>query len=566
MENIAKISTKQSFEELQQSYNTLRAIIECLSVPSPENFFEYVAKFIAKTLNVPYAFVGEADRENPGKIKMLAFVQDQEIRPGMSYNLEGTPCETVFGKKLQYYANNVDEMFPEDEHLVQMKVKCYIGVPLFDSHKKPIGVMVMMDKRDRTSDYDEQSLLQTLAVLCAAQLERQYVLENLKAEKANAEKANQLKTQFLANTSHEIRTPMTSVLGYTEMLANDGITPGLKKKAISSISNNGKRLLNLIDDILFVAQSETSSIKINVTQFSPVMILEQIRAELADRAEKKGLELRLSVGSKLPVKIDSDFDRLTQILINLTENAIKFTDSGHVELFVEGIEAEGAPRVRFQVRDTGPGILEKNQKIVFEPFRRAREKGDEREGYGLGLTITRTLAQLLKGSITLQSQPKKGTTFTVEVPSLPLPKSKKPSSLKIGNQDRQFVLADTRILVVEDSPDIQELTRLMLEEEGAKVSVANDGNEALQKLGRSKDDYDLVIMDIRMPGENGFQTLDRIKESSFNKPIIALTASALDKDRAKAFKAGFTDFLTKPIDQRSLVESCVSSLERPTRH
>ncbi len=377
--------------------------------------------------------------------------------------------------------------------------------------------------------------------------------------------ANEAKSAFLANMSHEIRTPMTAILGFTELLLDDSQTEAQRREHLRTITANGNHLLSLINDILDLSKIEAGKMTLELIGCSPLDILRQVEAMMNLRAKEKGLALRLEPVFPLPRAILTDPGRLRQILVNFAGNAIKFTESGSVRLAILYDEARG--ELRFAVGDTGIGMSGEVLAKLFQPFTQADESTARRfGGTGLGLTISRRLAEMLGGRIDVASEPGKGTTFTLLLPVGRISAAKlifesvapqpAPSggSAALPSASPATSLAGLRILVAEDGPDNQRLIKHILEKAGAEVTMVADGRAALAAISaRGAPPFDVALLDMQMPEMDGYEAARALRRQGCDLPIVALTAHAMTGDREKCLEAGCDDFATKPLDRPLLL-------------
>lgn len=359
-----------------------------------------------------------------------------------------------------------------------------------------------------------------------------------------AEQANRAKDQFLSNVSHELRTPLNGVLGFSELLKKDPQTSKDQESKLDIISNCGNQLLQLINDILDFSRIETGKMIISPRSFNLKQLLRSIQKIYALRFSQKKLYFRINTHN-LDRALNGDEKRIRQILINLIDNAVKFTDFGGVTLTASYLDS----MLKLTVSDTGCGIPDDKQHYIFQPF--TQINGDEfsHEGIGLGLAITAKLVQLMDGHISVCSEPHKGSEFTVEIPllsqshnqliSIPEPKYKSNPSIKV--------------LVVEDNDINQMLILNMLEPMNCVLASASNGQEALLHL--QNEPFQLALIDLNMPVMNGFQLIKAIradKSISTNLKTVAISAYADQNKIKQAYAAGFDVYLTKPLSERDL--------------
>ncbi|GAB6165019.1 hypothetical protein JCM19992_10190 [Thermostilla marina] len=400
---------------------------------------------------------------------------------------------------------------------------------------------------------------------------------NIELTKSAAEirRAAEEKSNFLAHISHELRSPLTAIIGYAEMIdetLSEGDTLETSEsmpktaEAAKIIYRNGEYLLQLINDFLDLSKLEAGRLSVERIAVSPTALAAEVCDLLRARAERRGLKVELDVDGPIPRTIQTDPLRLRQILINLVDNAIKFTHHGGVTitLAVEN-SAGGNPRMMFRVTDTGIGIASEQLKTLFRPFAQAAVSTSRRfGGTGLGLAISRRLAELLGGTIEVESEPGRGSTFTVIVATGSLDDVRFLSPEEalatrgglVGNESKKrFARLKGRVLLAEDSPDNRRLIRTVLQKAGLEVVEATDGRKAVALVAENRQNpFDLVLMDLQMPHLSGIEATQRIRALAYDMPIVALTATTTGEIRRRCFDVGCNDFLTKPIRREYLLE------------
>jgi signal transduction histidine kinase/DNA-binding response OmpR family regulator len=407
-------------------------------------------------------------------------------------------------------------------------------------------------------------------------LERQRAEAEARRALAHAETASRTKSEFLANMSHEIRTPMTSILGFSERLLDSGLDDVEKIEAISTIRRNGDYLLKIINDILDISKIEAGMLSIDRIKCSPQQTLDEVYAAMDVRATIEGIHFEVEQMGQLPETIDTDPVRLKQVLINLVGNAIKFTPEGSVTLRVTLVEDE-VPRLRFDVCDTGIGMDAETIGRLFQPFTQADSSTTRRfGGTGLGLSISKHLVERLGGTIDIESQPGKGSTFsfTIEVGSIDgVPRIQRTIALPLPEPSaadrRRLVprLDGARILLAEDGEDNRRLLSYVLTSAGAEVEMAPDGSSAVEKAHDAETSnvpFSVILMDMQMPVLDGYAATRRLRELGCTTPIVALTAHAMSTDRDKCLAAGCDDFCTKPIVRTVFLSLVAKWLGRPS--
>jgi signal transduction histidine kinase/ActR/RegA family two-component response regulator len=385
----------------------------------------------------------------------------------------------------------------------------------------------------------------------------------------SAESASRAKTEFLANMSHEIRTPLTAIIGFADILHDDQhliLSHERRIEMIDTIRNAGQHLLSVINNILDLTKIEEGKMTINLTVTQVDEILNDVQSLIRPKAADKGISLDIILQTSIPDRIISEPTYLRKILMNLATNAIKFTDHGSVTIQVRTVERENLARLVFDFVDTGVGMTPTQAHMVFDPFTQA-DSGMARKngGTGLGLTISRRLAKLIGGNVTLeQSVLNQGSVFRLELPlevvgGSGVIKSNERSLQRVSPVLKNDVKLNGRILLAEDGPDNQRLISFHLKRAGAEVDVAENGKIALEMHDRAHANgrpYDLLLSDMQMPEIDGYTLVKMLREKGCEMPIIALTAHALSEDRNKCIAAGCNDFAMKPIDRKTLLELC----------
>lgn len=385
---------------------------------------------------------------------------------------------------------------------------------------------------------------------------QEQLIEALDHSRQQEKKLTIVKDQFLANMSHEIRTPMNAVLGFTHLLQQQPMNEK-SKEYVSAIQHAGENLLDIINDILDISKIESGMTRLEPVSFSLHGMLHSLELMFQPKALEKKLELSVSIDSQVPDILYGDVMRLTQVLVNLVNNAIKFTPQGRVQITVSqtaGETAENGVRLLFKVSDTGIGIAPDKLSSIFDRFNQAEADITRKYGgTGLGLTIVRQLVELQHGDVTVESEQGKGTTFKVELPYT-LGELLPDSGENFSYSQDNFALPqqpDIRLLVAEDNKMNQNLLRHLLGNRQLHYHLVNNGQEALSALSRQH--FDLVLMDLQMPEMDGYTATKKIREElQSNIPVIAMTAHAMSGEREKCLRAGMNEYLAKPIRESEL--------------
>jgi len=387
---------------------------------------------------------------------------------------------------------------------------------------------------------------------------------DLEAAKLAAEEANSAKTAFLANMSHEIRTPLTAILGFIDLLDDETRSRSERSAQIETIRRNAKHLLAIINDILDISKIEAGELLIERIETNPAAILGEVVSMTRPVASEKGLDLSLEFRTPMPSRIESDPTRLRQMALNLVSNAIKFTEEGWIRVAASCDPERGS--LEIEVADSGIGMGPDKLARLFRPFSQADETMTRRfGGSGLGLAICKRLAEALGGDVEVRSTLGEGSVFTIrlEVGAM--------SGVRMVTADEAIRAADdtdtereeespegARVLLVEDGPDNRRLISFLLKKAGCEVATAENGllgrDAALESL-RDGRPFDVILLDMQMPVMDGYTAAESLRGEGYTGWIVALTAHAMSQDREKCLAAGCDEYLSKPVDRRSLVET-----------
>ena len=557
---------------------SIRTALELQSKGTQEETIIELTSALAKATRASFAGVSRIF-EKDGELwaRMTAGVHNGQPAVPFEYRLAGTPCERTTELEFCFYPDEVVSEFPTDQMLVDLGMRGYAGTTLTNSNGELIGLLFIMNEDPLDPPFDPRTALKLFGARAAVELEHSDTQEKLRKAAELAKELSKSKSDFLANMSHEIRTPMTAILGFADLLEEDGdasLAPKRRIEAIKTIQNNGNHLLAIINDILDISKIEAGKMRVELMETNPIEVLQQVESLMGSRARGKGLELNIEFATDIPETISSDPTRLRQILINLIGNGIKFTENGSVTLR-SSLSQEDHPMFIIDVIDTGIGMSQKQCGSVFEAFSQADMSTTRKfGGTGLGLNISASLAEMLGGRISVTSELGKGSCFTITIdpgdiqgiplvgkqdyhtPSAPSTNTRLDPSSKPRLEGRQ-------ILLVEDGPDNQRLISYHLRKAGAQVDVAENGRIAVDTLmGCDAPHYDVVLMDMQMPVLDGYSAATELRDRGFTTPIIALTAHAMESDRQKCLNAGCTAYQTKPIDKHALISECVEQIGR----
>ena len=366
--------------------------------------------------------------------------------------------------------------------------------------------------------------------------------KSLQLRVKRAENLSEVKSLFLANMSHEIRTPLGSIMGFAKLLDRKGLAESDRLHYVEIIKKAGQNLSDLINDILDISKIESGHLTFEKTDVSLWQLLIELQDIFSLKCRQKNINLTFKLAPEVPEFIHTDALRLKQILLNVLGNAIKFTNHGGVELRASCLNGQ----LVFDVIDTGIGIPPDSREMIFEPFK----QGDPTHprafgGTGLGVPLSRRLAELLGGHLELvSSRVNHGSHFQIAV-ALESVKSF-PAAAKVTPSLTETVnLSGMKVLAVDDSEDNRSLLKVVLEDWGCEVDLASDGHEALEKV--SSQNFDGILMDLQMPLMGGMEAVRIMREKGLKTPVFALTARAMIEDAEECARAGFTDFLSKPI-------------------
>ncbi len=408
-------------------------------------------------------------------------------------------------------------------------------------------------KKYTTIDVDNLSYSEFVELADSANLmisEREKIEMKLISAMEKAKESDNLKSAFLANISHEIRTPMNGILGFAGLLKDSELSSDESSKYLEIIEESGNRMLNIINDLIDISKLETGEMSLSLSGVDINKVLKTLYHFFEPEAEAKGIKLEYITGLESNnCIIECDNDKIYAILTNLIKNAIKFTSEGKITF---GYKLTGK-YLDFFVRDTGVGIPKNKQDLIFERFIQGDHSLSKTyEGAGLGLAITKAYVEMLKGEIRIESEPGKETTFYFTIPYKPPAKKRNENNESSTEMKESFKNNRLKILIVEDDPSSDIYLTVVVEKIQREVLHAKTGTEAIELIEKNPD-TDIILMDIKIPEIDGFETTKRIRELNKDIVIIAQTAFATDHDREMALKSGCNDYIAKPFDKTELL-------------
>lgn len=436
--------------------------------------------------------------------------------------------------------------------------------------EESLGAMVLSSETFPDDDPDQIRFLQSIGDLIGMAIINDRLTEDLKAAQQQAVEANISKDLFLANISHEIRTPMTAILGYSEILMEQ-LESRSQVKMIETIKQNGDYLLCLINDLLDLSKINSQKMTVELMQCSPTQILFNVESLLKVRADKKNIGYTTEFDGPIPEYIQTDPTRFKQILVNLIGNAIKFTDQGAVSVIARYLIEDQVPFLQVEVVDTGVGITDNQMQQLFQPFIQADVSMTRRfGGTGLGLTICKKLIEMLNGSISVTSVSAVGSTFVIKIPTgVPADVNlvqydsegqdlviEEVASHTVPDSLKEYFGFSPRVLVADDGADNQHLLSYILKKWQCEYELAENGKVAVEVVQTAEEKgtpFDIILMDIQMPVMDGYTATKTLRASGYSKPIIAITAHAMNTQLQECIAAGCDAYTSKPINRKQLL-------------
>ena len=540
---------------------------------------DYIAKF-----TIDSDASGDQVANDTAALQMIAIptagfasqIDDQTIRrlPGLMFGLLGllaavyASFQLIAGRHLRRFAMHLKKTAEQTDEFQfeSLDMQSNDEVGLIADRYNELGVT--LEKMYRTLELEVRKrtfeLQQTNEHLKHKINECRFAEEQANVLAHEAMAANRAKSEFLANMSHELRTPMNSIVGFSEVLSEMELADE-PRAFVKMIAQSGSSLLELINDLLDFSRIESGELEIEKQEFSVGDMLAEIESIMRPTAIQKGIDFEILQCDLMGQTLKTDRIRLRQCLMNLISNAVKFTHKGHVYVNVSTEEFADGHIVCFDVEDTGIGIPADKLEMIFDSFTQADGAMNRKYGgTGLGLAITKRLSELIGGDLSVKSEEGKGSVFSVRVPAGTQQAGKdavwnkykqidelNDESILIPVEKGSF-MANGKILVAEDNPSNQKLMTILLQKMDLEVTVAEDGQKAIEKC--ESNTYDLILMDMQMPNVNGYEATRQLRSQDVQTPIIAVTANAMMGDEEKCLEAGCDGYISKPIDRMKLAE------------
>ena len=448
--------------------------------------------------------------------------------------------------------------------LLDVDVNAFMCVPFYlDGHLWGV-ISVEQCHTPRQWTENEKTFVAMAANTISGVIMRNIYTSKLKNALDKATEANKAKSDFLSNMSHEIRTPLNAIIGMT-MIGKNAPLIDRKNYALDMIQDASTQLLGVINDVLDMSKIAENKLELSCAEFNFERLLQKATTIFTIRMEEKNLDFKLHIDRDIPETLIGDDQRLTQVITNLLGNAVKFTPaSGSISLDTRFVEEKGGNcAIQFSVRDTGIGISEEQQKHLFEPFQQAESSTSRKYGgTGLGLAISKSIVEMMKGEIRLESEPGKGSVFTFTVRMKRGTEKKRPVSISENGEEGNHYINDFFdgycVLLVEDIEINRDIVLALLEPAHLEIDCAENGKEAVRMFVESSEKYDLIFMDIQMPEMDGYEATRRIRalgtEKAKSIPIIAMTANAFVEDVEKCLEAGMNSHVGKPLNIQDVIE------------
>jgi PAS domain S-box-containing protein len=552
LERLVEQRTRQledSYKEVEKLSVVARETDNAVFIMDAEGNFEWINETYIRAINMSFEEFLETHGRN---------ILQSSLHP----NIEEILRQCLEEKKsINYETSEVKESGETKWYQVTL-------TPILDEENRVTRLVAISSNVSKLKQREELIRAQNEEMLKQAQ-ELKQAIDIARREREAANAANQAKSEFLARMSHEIRTPLNGIIGFTDMLLDTELNDE-QRDYTATINRSSEALTTLVNDILDFSRIEAGELSIYPVDFQPRQVIADVFDIVRPRLEKKPVTMAYHISQRVPERVRGDQGRFRQVLLNLVGNAVKFTEKGEIQLTGDAENGEEKIVLHFTVHDTGIGIAREKLNTIFDVFQQAdgsttREYG----GAGLGLSISRQIARLMGGDVWAESKQGKGSSFhftaKFEKPGNAIlddlnaaihhqEHSKNEPSHRKGTDEKK-PQQNLHILLAEDNLINQKLVRFMLIKAGYRVTIAENGEEALQLFTSTPDRFNLIFMDIQMPKMNGFEATCRIRQRGFKDiPIIAITAQSMKGDREKCVAAGMDDYIAKPIKQKMVLE------------
>lgn len=520
----------------------------------PEHVFDDATKLVSYICNVPIAHISFID-ENRQWFKSEIGIGVSEVPREISF------CRytIIESEMVEINDTHLSERFKNDPNVIDgFKIRFYAGIPLTTPDGYNIGTICALDHISKELNDSQRNALSIIAKHIINQLELSSKNIELNDQRKIAERAVLAKDSFLANMSHEIRTPLNAIIGFTDLLSQT-ILDKVQRDYINNVQIAEENLLLVINDILDLSKIESGNLIIDAHPFNLKNTLKHVY-DLLKVKVPAAVEFNLFLDAEMPEMVIGDQGRLNQILVNLTGNALKFTEEGDVTVSVKKVaETDDDYSLRFSVKDTGIGIPEQKLKTIFERFTQAEESTTRKfGGTGLGLNIVKQLIELQKAQIQVKSKEGRGSEFFFT-----LTYKKADHVETVIEPVLEYNPEKLKILLCEDNLLNQKLAKSVISNFGFDLDIAENGEAGIALLSKNK--YDLVLMDLQMPIRDGYQTTHYIRnELNLTIPIIAMTAHSLVGEQERCFREGMNGYVPKPFKQAALLEAIKTVMNKDT--